>query len=220
MELEHRLQKNQTIDKYAQDEMNKERVHWRQVLLRIISVVKTLAKQNLAFRGSNEKIGEDGHGTFLSFIEMLADFDPVMIEHLRRFKEGETRYHYLSNKIQNELITLLSNEIKATIIKKIQVYDTTGEGLFSELQDVLVALDLKVDDVRGQDRVGGLTLKPLSQTRWESHFLILKSTEIQVLSKQSWKLQRLQILWRLRLYFQENQNGSLEENNIMVISLR
>ncbi|CAA7017942.1 unnamed protein product [Microthlaspi erraticum] len=300
VELELRLQTNQTIDKYSQGEMDKERIHWRQVLLRIISVVKTLAKQNLAFRGSNGKIGEDGNGNFLSFIEMLADFDPIMIEHLRRYKEGETRYHYLGNRIQNELIGLLANEIKATIIKKIQaakffsvildctpdishheqmtvvircvdvsatstkveefflsfikVDDTSGEGLFRELQDVLVAFDLKIEDVRGQgydngsnmkgkhkgvqkrlleinprafytpcgchilnlalcdmattsskaisffgiiqrtycffaasvkrwkileDRVGGLTLKPLSQTRWESHVESVKAIRFQ-----------------------------------------
>jgi len=83
-------------------------------------VVKTLARQNLAFCGSSGKIGEDGNGNFLSFIEILADFDPVMIEHLRRFKTRATRFHYLINKIQNELTALLANEIKAMIIKKIQ----------------------------------------------------------------------------------------------------
>ncbi|KAL9281265.1 hypothetical protein AtEden1_Chr5g0118431 [Arabidopsis thaliana] len=145
-------------------------------------VVKTLARQNLAFCGSSGKIGEDGNGNFLSFIEILADFDPVMIEHLRRFKTRATRFHYLINKIQNELTALLANEIKAMIIKKIQVDDTSGEGLLGELLDVLATFDLKVDDVRG------LTLKPLSHTRWESHFLNFKSTEIHVLRKQSWKL--------------------------------
>ncbi|KAG7610833.1 hypothetical protein ISN44_As05g029350 [Arabidopsis suecica] len=151
-------------------------------------VVKTLARQNLAFCGSSGKIGEDGNGNFLSFIEILADFDPVMIEHLRRFKTRATRFHYLINKIQNELIALLANEIKAMIIKKIQVDDTSGEGLLGELLDVLATFDLKVDDVWGQDKVRGLTLKPLSHTRWESHFLNFKSTEIHVLRKQSWKL--------------------------------
>ncbi|AED93971.1 General transcription factor 2-related zinc finger protein [Arabidopsis thaliana] len=151
-------------------------------------VVKTLARQNLAFCGSSGKIGEDGNGNFLSFIEILADFDPVMIEHLRRFKTRATRFHYLINKIQNELTALLANEIKAMIIKKIQVDDTSGEGLLGELLDVLATFDLKVDDVWGQDKVRGLTLKPLSHTRWESHFLNFKSTEIHVLRKQSWKL--------------------------------
>ncbi|KAL9812079.1 hypothetical protein AtNW77_Chr5g0116731 [Arabidopsis thaliana] len=164
-------------------------------------VVKTLARQNLAFCGSSGKIGEDGNGNFLSFIEILADFDPVMIEHLRRFKTRATRFHYLINKIQNELIALLANEIKAMIIKKIQgelldvlaafdlkVDDTSGEGLLGELLDVLATFDLKVDDVWGQDKVRGLTLKPLSHTRWESHFFNFKSTEIHVFRKQSWKL--------------------------------
>ncbi|XP_013631823.1 PREDICTED: uncharacterized protein LOC106337278 [Brassica oleracea var. oleracea] len=206
-ELDLRLQKNQTIDKYAQDEINKEKIHWRQVLLRIISVVKTLAKQNLAFRGSNKKIGEEGCGTFLSFIEMIADFDPVMIEHLRRFKERESRTHYLSGRIQNELIALLGNEIKGMIIKKIQIDDTYGERLFRELQDVLVAFDLKIDDVRGQDRVDGLTFKSLLNTRWESHFLIFKNIEIQVLRKQIQRLKYLQSLWRLRLCSPSKESG-------------
>ncbi|XP_020882685.1 zinc finger MYM-type protein 1-like isoform X1 [Arabidopsis lyrata subsp. lyrata] len=205
VELERRLEKNQTIDKYAQDEMNKERIHWRQVLLRIIYVVKTFAKKNLAFRGSNGKIGEDSNGNFLSFIEMLADFDPVMIEHLRRYKSCEARCHYLSNNIQNELIALLANDIKARIIKKIQdakyfsvildctpdishheqmtviiryvdvsatsttieeffltflkVDDTSREGLFCELQDVLAAFELNIDDVRGQGYDNGSNMK-------------------------------------------------------------
>ncbi|XP_020888446.1 zinc finger MYM-type protein 5-like [Arabidopsis lyrata subsp. lyrata] len=124
-ELDLKLQKNLTIDKYAQDEICKEKIHWRQVLLRIISVVKTLAKQNLAFRGSKEKIGEEGCGNFLSFIEMIADFDPVMIEYLRRYKEGISRSYYLSNRIQNELIALLANEVKAMIVKKFKVQSTS-----------------------------------------------------------------------------------------------
>lgn len=89
------------------------------MLLRKLYVAKTLTKQNLNFQGSNEKIGEGGCGKFLSFIEMVADFGLVMIEHLRRLKEGESR-HYLCNRIQNELIALLGNDIKCMIVKKVQ----------------------------------------------------------------------------------------------------
>ena len=39
IELEMRLQKNKTIDKRLQDQINKEKEHWRNVLLRIIAVV-------------------------------------------------------------------------------------------------------------------------------------------------------------------------------------
>jgi len=52
--------------------MNKDREHWRNVLLRIIAIVKTLGKNNFAFRGNNEKIYQEANGKFLSLIEMIA----------------------------------------------------------------------------------------------------------------------------------------------------
>jgi len=39
---------DKTIDKYAQEQINKDKEHWRKVLLRIIVVIKTLGKNNLA----------------------------------------------------------------------------------------------------------------------------------------------------------------------------
>lgn len=65
IELELRLQKNLTIDKHIQEEIKKEKKHWREVLLRLFSLVKTMAKCNIAFRGSNDKIGQDNNGNFL-----------------------------------------------------------------------------------------------------------------------------------------------------------
>ena len=47
-ELRSRLQKNQTIDKTAQRQLEKEKDHWRKVLFRIVGIVKFLAKHNLA----------------------------------------------------------------------------------------------------------------------------------------------------------------------------
>ncbi|XP_028068330.1 zinc finger MYM-type protein 5-like [Camellia sinensis] len=72
IELEKRLQKNETIDKGVQEQINREREHWRKVLLRIIAAVRTLAKNNLAFRGDNEKIYQERNENFLSLIEMIA----------------------------------------------------------------------------------------------------------------------------------------------------
>ncbi|XP_020240895.1 zinc finger MYM-type protein 1-like [Asparagus officinalis] len=120
IELETRLRQNVTIDKSVEEQINKEREHWRKVLLRVVAVVKTLAKNSLAFRGDNEKLYEENNGNFLSIIEMIAEFDPIMKEHVRRVQEKEIHYHYLSHKIQNEFILRIADEIKSLIIQKIK----------------------------------------------------------------------------------------------------
>nr|GEY34692.1 hypothetical protein [Tanacetum cinerariifolium] len=115
-----RLKKNEAIDNVVHEQFEKKRYHWMKVLLRIISIVKFLAKRNLEFRGSAEKLHVDSNGNFWGLIEMLEEFDPFIKEHVRRITSDEIHIHYLGHSIQNELIQLLARGIKSQIIQKIK----------------------------------------------------------------------------------------------------
>ena len=53
-------------------------------------------------------------------MDMMAEFDPYIKEHIERIKNEDMRAHYLGPSIQNELITLLARAIKTPIINKIK----------------------------------------------------------------------------------------------------
>jgi len=74
--LQVKLKKNLTI--------NKEFRLWSFFLIRIVVVVKFLSKRCLAFRGKNEKLYQDSNGNFLGAIEMIAEFDLIIEDPIRR----------------------------------------------------------------------------------------------------------------------------------------
>lgn len=94
-----RLLNNKTIDKKFHDMLIEKKEHWKNVLVSIVVVIKTLAKNNLAFRGTNEKIYEENNEIFLNIMEMIDEFDPVMKEHLQRIQDKDIRRYYLGHNI-------------------------------------------------------------------------------------------------------------------------
>jgi hypothetical protein len=99
-----------------------EEQYWRQILERLIALARVFGTQNLAFRGTNEKLYYRNNGNFLKFTEYLhlGLFDPVMKEHLRRVKNQETMVHYLGKDIQNELIGILATAIKKKVLSSVK----------------------------------------------------------------------------------------------------
>ena len=64
-------------------------------------------------------IYKKNNGLFCQLIKFLTEFDPIMKDHLRRVVDKGVQNYYLRHKIQNELISLLANEIKEEIRRNI-----------------------------------------------------------------------------------------------------
>jgi hypothetical protein len=82
--------------------------------------VKFLAKHKLASHGTNSKMYEDINGNFLGLVGMLAEFNHVILDHVRRITNEETHARYLDYNIRNELLHLLAFSIRSKIVNKIK----------------------------------------------------------------------------------------------------
>lgn len=111
--------KNTTIDKSIEQHISKEAEYWRNILRRIIKVILTFTGGNTALRGNEGKKGdkpEELEGNFMRTIRLLADFDPLLNELLN---DPTKHIKYLSWKVQNELIEILSENICHIIYEEI-----------------------------------------------------------------------------------------------------
>nr|XP_047127691.1 zinc finger MYM-type protein 1-like [Hydra vulgaris] len=143
-----------TKEKYPEE---KDSLRWQNVLLRLMNITLYLAENNMAFRGSSDKLFTPQNGKFLGLIQMLAKFDPVMQKHLALAIKGDTSDHYCGKNIQNELIDLMSQKVNDKIINRVlkAVYysiiaDCTPdisrkEQLSLTIRIVYLSLDIRVE---------------------------------------------------------------------------
>jgi hypothetical protein len=64
-----------------------------------MNITLYLAENNMAFRGSSDKLYTHNNGKYLGLVRLLAKFYPVMQEHIGRILKGELADHYCRKKI-------------------------------------------------------------------------------------------------------------------------
>ena len=146
---------HKTIDEENEKQVLKERNFWRQILHRVVNVTLTLAMCGLAFRGHREKLGDVNSGNFLSVIELLAVYDPVLKELIER-PCGTTKY--LSPTVQNEIIEILSTHLQNVLIDMMKqspffavIIDTTQDiSKVDQMSEVFRYVTIETDPETGR----------------------------------------------------------------------
>lgn len=65
------------------------------MLKRVVSTVMFLSQRGLAFLGTVESFGSPNNGNFLGILELLAEYDPFLAQHIEKHgskKSGHVNY--------------------------------------------------------------------------------------------------------------------------------
>ena len=157
-EMERALRLKGGVDEILEKQVQDEKKRWREILKRIIDVIKLLASQNLALCGHVEQLDSDNPGNFLATLKFLSFYDTLLENHLKNVRENPHSVSYLSHDIQNEFLSLLAGAVRDKIIKEIKeakyfgiLYDSTPDVSHTEqLSQVIryVQSDFETGNVR------------------------------------------------------------------------
>ena len=128
-----RWKSGKTVDEETKRELKVNISFWTKVLQRVIAIILTLCSMNLALRGHRETVGEGvcTGGNFLGVVALVAQYDSVLADVIS-LPYRATKY--LSHEIQTEIINLLGNAVRSSLVNKINnapfwsiILDTTSD---------------------------------------------------------------------------------------------
>lgn len=111
----------------------------RQVMDRVVSVIKMIGRQGLSYRGSEFEAAytlEDrslNHGNFLEMILLLGMYDTCLQQHLTDSIKKSKAQHASGSKRRGSLVTLLSKETTSKVIRVIG--QLIKESIASEVRE-------------------------------------------------------------------------------------
>lgn len=142
--MQRRLIKKELMDDVQlQNQIAKEKEKWQQVLVRVLSCIKCLARQNESLRDYGEDITEENAGNLMEFLKLIAGFDPIMKDHFLYVQQNPGSARTLSPEILNEFIELVASTVREKLlcdIRRAKYYgiifnstlDAAGEEHMSE----------------------------------------------------------------------------------------
>lgn len=109
------------IDHELRNQFDSECAYWREVLRRVVVVVRHLAERGLPFRGDSEIFGRLDNGNFMGTLEVISEFDPFLKMHIEKYgNAGRGVPSYLSSTTCREFIELMGERVLAEIICQIK----------------------------------------------------------------------------------------------------
>ncbi|XP_026808786.1 zinc finger MYM-type protein 1-like [Rhopalosiphum maidis] len=113
----------------------------RRILARLIHVVCYLGKQELAFRGHDERKSSLSKGNYLELLELLSQEEQILKEHFL----SNSLFKGTSSDVQNDLIacitdvvnTKIMNDLKCANFVSIQADETTDVSCKSQMSIIL-----------------------------------------------------------------------------------
>lgn len=107
---------NKNLSNIQNAEIAQEKHYWTEVLQRVVVIVRKLTSRGLPLRGSDEVLGSCHNGNFLMAVELLAEFDPFLKEHLKNYgRPGSGKTNYLSSTTYEEVVHIMAQKCREVI---------------------------------------------------------------------------------------------------------
>ncbi|XP_076810277.1 uncharacterized protein LOC143453012 [Clavelina lepadiformis] len=184
------------------------------------NLTENIGAKGLAFRGSSERVGSPQNGNFLGILELLAEYDTFLAEHIqKRVNKGKGHVSYFSSTVCEEFIDAIATKLTIIFrdvspdgpverfVKFMPTRGHTGRQLADILLEFIEYNGISLKDLRGQsyDNAANMSGKYKASThRW--NLLVdalkpLKCPTIKPLSDTRWEA-RYDALHALRKGYQ------------------
>lgn len=114
------INENLDVDKKLKLQSLDDFTYWRRVLHYVVAVIIKLTFRGLPLKGDDEVFGSFRNDNYCMVLELIAEFDPFLSEHIRIYgNKGTGSTSYLSATICTEVLKLMAKFVIRNIVAEI-----------------------------------------------------------------------------------------------------